>query len=229
MKLKKLSDRIWYSMFEEERDRPCLGYVKGDRWSLAVDAGHSAAHVKEFYKTLEKEGLPLPSVTAITHWHWDHAFGMHCISGLSAANTRTNGHLMEFAEMIRKEGVQKFLDLDPSILKEYPPGEPVVIVPADIVFEENLCLDLGGVTAQLSTCTSPHTDDSTLIFIPEEKVLFVGDCICGEFPTWEKDADKTRSLIETLKKFDADHILEGHWDVLSKKELIDELEEEIKA
>ena len=48
VKLIKINDRIWYSMYEEERDRPCLGYVRGDHWSLAVDAGHSDAHVKEF-------------------------------------------------------------------------------------------------------------------------------------------------------------------------------------
>ena len=90
MELIRLSERVWYSMYEEERDRPCLGYIKGDRWSLAVDAGHSAAHVREFYEALEKEGLPLPALTAITHWHWDHAFGMHSIAGLSAANVRTN-------------------------------------------------------------------------------------------------------------------------------------------
>ena len=76
MELIQVSDRVWYSMYEEERDRPILGYVRGDRWSLAVDAGHSDAHVKGFYEALEKEGLPLPSVTVLTHWHWDHTFGM---------------------------------------------------------------------------------------------------------------------------------------------------------
>ena len=55
MELIRLSERVWYSMYEEERDRPCLGYIKGDRWSLAVDAGHSAAHVREFYEALEKD------------------------------------------------------------------------------------------------------------------------------------------------------------------------------
>ena len=44
--------------FEEKRDRPNLGYVRGENWSLAVDAGHSDVHTKEFYALLEKEGLP---------------------------------------------------------------------------------------------------------------------------------------------------------------------------
>ena len=61
MELQKLTEHIWYMPFEEERDRPNLGYVKGDNYSIAIDAGHSAAHTKEFYDLLEKEKLPLPS------------------------------------------------------------------------------------------------------------------------------------------------------------------------
>ncbi len=41
MELKNLSEHIWYMPFEEKRDRPNLGYVKGDKLSLAIDAGHS--------------------------------------------------------------------------------------------------------------------------------------------------------------------------------------------
>ena len=67
--LKKLTDRIWYFPFEEERDRPNMGYIRGDKWSLAVDAGHSAAHTQAFYKALQENGLPLPEITVLTHWH----------------------------------------------------------------------------------------------------------------------------------------------------------------
>ena len=61
--LYRLTERIWVYPFEEERDRPNLGYIRGDRWSLAVDAGHSAAHIAAFYAALMVNGLPLPSLT----------------------------------------------------------------------------------------------------------------------------------------------------------------------
>ena len=44
MELTRISDRVWISPFEKERDRPILGYIKGDNLSIAVDAGHSEAH-----------------------------------------------------------------------------------------------------------------------------------------------------------------------------------------
>ena len=180
MELIRFSSRIWYATFEEERDRPCLGYIRGDNWSVAVDAGHSDAHVDEFYDALKKEQLPLPELTVITHWHWDHSFGMHRVNGLCIANSRTNRHLKEYAAKIAAEGEETFLSLDPSIRKEYEGGRPVVIVPADIEFNQTLRLDPGGLSVCLSTSVSPHTDDTTLVYIPEEKFLFVGDCICGE-------------------------------------------------
>ena len=226
MELKQITDRIWYSMCEEERDRPCLGYIRGDRWSLAVDAGHSDAHVQEFYSALKRECLPLPSLTAITHWHWDHTFGMHAVNGLTIANGRTNRHLMEYAEMISQEGTQQFFAMDPSIPKEYANGRPVVIVPADLVFTKEMTLDPGGVFVRLLTCVSPHTDDTTLVFVPEEKILFVGDCICGAFPTWERDPGRTRKLIDTLRGIDADCCIGGHWPFFKKEELLDALEED---
>lgn len=226
MEIIQATDRIWYSEYEEERDRPCLGYIRGDHFSVAVDAGHSASHVEEFYAALQAENLPHPALTIITHWHWDHAFGIHAISGLSIANEQTNQHIIEFKDMIIRDGTEAFFSLDPSIRKEYADRRGVVIVPADIVFKDKLILDLGGVSVRLDTSVSPHTDDTTLVYVPEEKYLFIGDCISGVFPTWERDPGKTRQLIDTLRGYDADFCVGGHWPVFKKTELLYALEED---
>lgn len=47
MELIKLSERIYMLPFVRETDRPNLFYIKGDSYSVAVDAGNSAAHVRE--------------------------------------------------------------------------------------------------------------------------------------------------------------------------------------
>ncbi|HGD3882377.1 TPA: MBL fold metallo-hydrolase [Streptococcus agalactiae] len=70
-----------------------LAYLNGDKIALAIDAGNSADHVDEFYKSLEIEDLKKPDFTVITHWHWDHTFGMHKIHGLSIAHHKTNEFL----------------------------------------------------------------------------------------------------------------------------------------
>ena len=55
MRLDKLQDHVYYYSFDSDLDRPCLGYIKGDTYSLAVDAGHSARHVRDFYQALKKK------------------------------------------------------------------------------------------------------------------------------------------------------------------------------
>ncbi len=211
MELKKLTERIWFMPYEEERDRPNLGYIKGDNRALAVDAGHSEEHVKEFYALLEKEGLPLPDLTVIPPWHWDHTFGMHAIHGLSLTNERTNEYLKEKKEEIEKEGPSGFLSINDSVRKEYEGGKEVIVVPADMTFRGEMTLDLGGVTVKIVTSEAPHTDDSTLVFVCEDSVLFLGDATCNAYPGGPKDKGLSIKLADTIRGFNPKTCMEGHW------------------
>ena len=224
--LYRLTERVWIYPYEEERDRPNLGYIRGDRWSLAVDAGHSDAHVQAFYAALEARGLPLPSLTLLTHWHWDHTFAMHAIHGLSLANKRTNEHLLSFRQRIEKQGKQVFLSLHESIRREYEGDRPVIVTPADLTFSGAMELDAGNCPVRVFQTEAPHTDDSTLVYLPTEKVLFLGDAAGGTFPTWEKDMDLARRLAKTIDATDAEFCVEGHWKAVPKWDTIQDLLEE---
>lgn len=223
MQLTHLTDRVWYYPFEQKRDRPSLGYIRGDHWSLAVDAGHSAAHIAEFYQAIEAAGMPFPSVTVLTHWHWDHTFAMHAVNGVTVANDRTNQYLTEYMQLLEKEGIEPFLALDESVRIEYADHQPVIVVPADIIFQEGLSLDAGNCPIKLLTTESPHTVDSTLVHIVNEKVLFLGDAAGGTFPTWEKDAVLCGKLAQTISSVDCDVCVESHWNPKTKTEMIREL------
>ncbi len=226
MKLNRLTERVWVYPFEEERDRPNLGYIRGDRWSLAVDAGHSDAHIAGFYRALEGAGLPLPDLTVLTHWHWDHTFAMHAVRGRTLANARTDRYLRDFAGRVRREGEDVFLSLHESIRREYAGNRPVIIVPADMVFTGETRLDLGGCNVRAFQADAPHTDDSTLVLVPGEKVLFLGDATGGVFPTWERDAALARKLAGTIRALDADLCVEGHCDPMAKNATISDLMED---
>ena len=189
MELKKLSQHIWYMPFEQERDRPNLGYVKGKNWSLAIDAGHSAAHTKEFYSLLEKEGLPLPSITVFTHWHWDHTFGMHAVNGLTLANEKTNRHLAEWKNKIEKNGPAEFFALHVKVIQS----------------------------------EAPHTDDSTLVYIENDKTLFVGDATGDDFFTGIKDAALSKKLADTIRLLNPQICMEGHWVPVETDDTLNDL------
>ena len=223
MELKRLTEHIWMMPYEEERDRPNLCYVKGGRMSLAVDAGHSAAHVREFYALLEKENLPLPDLTVLTHWHWDHTFGMHAVHGLTLANERTNRYLAEWKEKIEKNGPGEFLAIHESIRREYPAGTEVTVKTADMVFSGEMTLDLGGCTVKVLQAEAPHTDDSTLVYVENDRVLFVGDSTCHDFFTGIKRADLCAKLADTIRKINPAVIMEGHWIPVPMEDTLEDL------
>ena len=223
MKLDKISEHVWVYPFEERRDRPNLSYIQGKKWNLAVDAGHSDEHLKEFYDALKEEGLDLPDITVITHWHWDHTLGMHAVNGLTVANEKTKRYLADLEQKIKTQGVESFLDFDQSIREEYKGGKPVIVTMPDMIFSGEMMLDLGDCMVRIFQAQAPHTDDSTLIEIPEEGVLFLGDAVCGVFPTWKKDPGLCKKLADTIKKTNVKYCVSGHWEPLSKDETLTDL------
>ena len=224
-KLKRLTEHTWLFPFDSPKDRPNLGYICGKSMSLAVDAGHSSSHVKDFYAALEKKGLALPDLTVITHWHWDHTFGMHAAHGRTLLRPETNQKLQQLQAENAEDPSWKtrFLTSDPSVREEYSGGVPLVIVPGD----EEICgdrdIDLGGVTARILYTDSPHTDDALMVHVPEDRVLFIGDAQLGEFPSWRMDFDKLARLAEKIREIDAEIIIDGHWRPYGKDDFLGEI------
>ena len=225
MKLNQINERTWVTSFEEERDRPALGYIRGDRYSLAIDAGHSKEHVEEFYSLLKEAELPLPELTVLTHWHWDHTFGMFAINGLSLAEKKTEDHLQRLLKDWDDEAEKRLKAMDEHIALEYR-NQRMHVASSDVIFKDEISLDLGGIEAQCLHTESPHTDDSVLILLPRERILFFGDCISGEYPEWIVDIRRMKLLISKLEDLDFDLAIGGHWEPESKRMLLDRLKEE---
>lgn len=223
MKLEKISEHVWVYPFEERRDRPNLSYIRGERWNLAVDAGHSKEHLMEFYDALKEEGLPLPDITVITHWHWDHILGMHAVHGLTLANEKTKQYITDFKHRIETEGTDFFLAFHESVREEYKDGKPVVVTLPDMVFSGEMKLDLGNCQVRVFQAEAPHTDDSTLIEVVEDKVLILGDCTGGTFPDWTVDQVLADKLAVTITNIAPDICLPGHWTPLKKEIIIQDL------
>ena len=224
-RLQRISKHVWILPFNSPKDRPNLGYILGSRMVLAVDAGHSSSHVEEFYDAIREEGLPLPELTVITHWHWDHTYGMHAVNGKTLARPETNARLIEIQREMNSnpDKVQDFLHSDPSVRREYAGGVPVVVVPADETVNKDRVIDLGGVTAEIMLTASPHTDDALLVYVPEDRVLFVGDAQLGLFPSWKMDWNKLAALAEKVRGIDAEVVVDGHWKPYSKEEFLKEI------
>jgi len=99
---------------------------------------------------------------------------------------------------------------------------------ADIVFENGLSIYLGDVDCELKKIESSHAKDCVVVYIPQEKIIFIGDIICEDLhhgePVFYKD--KHKSLVENIKMIDFEIALFGHLPPLTKQEVIAILENE---
>ncbi len=226
MGLEQLTEHVFYLPHEPETDRPMLAYVRGGRFSLAIDAGYSAAHVGAFYRALSCAGMPEPDFTVLTHWHYDHSFGLHCVHGASFAHWRTNDFLRQEREKARCDGYFTALRReDPFYAREYTAQVDPEIVPAGVSFRDGLRFELGGLAADASHIEAPHSEDCVCIYVPEDRVLFLGDATSEDFFHGNyMDQGKLRRLVERIENTDCKYCVLSHAAPLRKSELLEYLE-----
>lgn len=214
-------------------DRPSLCAVTGERGTIWLDAGSSAAHVQQFSRSLAEQGVARPSHVVLTHSHWDHVFGAAELGAHVVAHRRTAAYLEQLAETDwSDEALDRRVALGESsqqhaehVKEELPTPRDVSIAPADIVFDEGLDLELGGVQVQVRHVGGDHADDSTVIFVEPDGVLFLGDCLY-QAPSGGYTAERLLPLVEAIRGFEATLFVEGHTEtVLSPAELDDVIAE----
>lgn len=238
MELQKLSNRIYYLPHEEETDRPVLGYINGDKYSVAIDAGNSSKHVEKFYNELRNANLRLPDYTVITHWHWDHTFGMHAVAGKTISGHLTNEKLKEvstwqWTDSDMKERLETGKDIemcDKCIKFEYLNRENIKVITSNIEFSGSLKINLGGIYCDIMEIEAPHSEDSVLIYVPEEETIFVGDADCEDHYNnhGKYDKNKLEKYIELIRTFDFTNYVLGHDKPESREEVINYLRSELK-
>ena len=94
LKLIKVSDRLYYLPHYEKNDWCTVALVIGDNHVMMLDSGASRRHVEMFMQQLEENSLPKPDLCFLTHWHWDHTYGLAHIDGVTSFATKaTNEEL----------------------------------------------------------------------------------------------------------------------------------------
>lgn len=74
-----------------------------------------------------------------------------------------------------------------------------------------------------NTAEAPHTDDSTLIYVEDDKTLFLGDSTCDDFFAGIKRADLCEKLADTIRKIEPEICVEGHWTPVDTQDTLNDL------
>jgi glyoxylase-like metal-dependent hydrolase (beta-lactamase superfamily II) len=168
---KQLSPHVW-ALF----GNPNIGIVVGSRGTLVVDTGLGRRNGATVAGVAAKLGKSNRLFLTTTHFHPEHVTGQ---SGFPEATV-----------VIRNTAQQKELeDSGPAMIEFFRSRNDVnkeLLVDAgidksDILFDNELTLDLGDVTARLLTFGPAHTNGDMLIFIEPDKVLISGDVAQNNF------------------------------------------------
>jgi glyoxylase-like metal-dependent hydrolase (beta-lactamase superfamily II) len=228
--LTRVSEHVYAFSPDSATDRPSLAAVVGAKGALLLDAGNSPAHLTLFLDALRAERVPTPRLIALTHWHWDHTFGASGVDVPLIAHRETARQLAiqatyEWSDAALDERVDSGLETAfcRDMLKlEWPDRANLHIRLPDVLFDDSLAIDLGDVTCEIRHVGGDHADDSAVMYIPQDRVLFLGDCLYDAIyaPVRHYTTAKLFPLIDRLAMFHADYAIAGHHpDVLSGAEL----------
>lgn len=220
--LHRLTPRVYWTAPAEESDRPVMGAITGEKGTLIVEAGNSPAHAEAFLAALRPLNAAPPAFVALTHWHWDHVFGGSALAVPMVAHEET---AQIVAEMARLNWRDKALDQRVTEgaeiefcrdkmkveLSNAMRGRLEIHTP-EICFSDCMTIDLGGLVVELVHVGGDHSSDSTVVFVPEDGVVFLGDCLyyaIYEDPPYYT-IRRLFPLLERLLAFDARYYLPAH-------------------
>ncbi len=127
------------------------------------DTGTTLEHGRLIREELRRRGAGRITVV-LSHWHLDHVAGTEAFAGSPViSNERTAEHLRE-----------KRAAIEDGTL-EGPPAISPLVMPTR-TFAERETLTVGATTVEL-IAANIHSDDQTVLWLPERRLLFCADAM----------------------------------------------------
>src|ERR1700757_265646 len=187
--------------------------VSKDRNQLiGVDAGTRPDFAKAAYEALQAyaPGLPPLTTVLITHAHWDHVGGHSYFRSL-------NSHPKFYGRGNYQEEFNKEFNGPDAFGKQFFgerfSTENVLSYKPDVAIDNRTDLNIGGTKFELIPVRGGETHDAMLIYLPDEKVMFMGDVIMpylGAPFAQEGDLEGLFDAIDVIVSRNPQYLLQGH-------------------
>jgi len=176
---------------------PNVAIVTGDRATLVVDTGLGPANGAIVVRVAKKLSKGPKLFLTTTHFHPEHAAG----EGGFPADTVLFRSATQQQEMV-EHGAEllavfarnpQWTDLLKGVKMRSP----------DVVFDNEIKIDLGGVTARILWLGASHTKGDQLIFVEPDSVLISGDTVQNKIvPSVFGEGGSVQSWIAVLDKLE---------------------------
>lgn len=232
----QLTEHTW--LFPHDPDETAVqssvGIIVSRNESLLVDAGHSPRLARKLKAELARRNFPPVSRIIYTHHHWDHVYGacefevsvtahVICKAILEEESGKPWGSEYLNEEIRRNPRLTVSYNARASAIDDWTSFR--IVVPED-VFEKEAQIDLTGLAIELEHVGGEHAEDSIVVKVPQDGVMFIGDCYYPP-PLHFRKPDSAPAL-DMLRKLqnEAYHLyVEGHDKPFTRTELRKVLED----
>ena len=190
---------------------PNVGIVVGSKATLVVDTGmgpkNGAIVMREVAKVSKNRDIYLVT----THFHAEH------VAGIAAFPKQTK-------YVISRVQQQDLDELGADLTQRFASGNAVIgdllkdapVRKADILFDREYKIDLGGVNVRLLALGSTHTRGDTMVFVEQDKVLYAGDVVMPRVPvafSQTSSAKVWEDVLAQLTPLGATVVVPAHGDI----------------
>lgn len=216
----RLSEHVYVIPQNGVRLVPNVGIVVGSRATLVVDTGLGPINAQTILREVARVRRGPDLYVASTHYHAEHAAGEAAFPA-SATIVRARSQQQDIDEL-GADGLLRFRSFSP-LVAELLAG--VRYRAADVIFDREHALDLGGVRARLLALGPTHTRGDTMVYVEDDGVLLAGDVVMNrQFPVFVGPTSSVaawRGALEELAALEVRHVVPSHGP-LGDGSLIDE-------
>jgi glyoxylase-like metal-dependent hydrolase (beta-lactamase superfamily II) len=177
---------------------PNVGIIVGSRGTLVIDPGLGRRNGETVLREVAKVSTNAELYVASTHFHAEHTTGYVAFPA-SAKYVNSTVQEAEFAESGTAQ-IKVFSGRSPmtaEILKDATGRK------ADITFDREYRLDLGGVHVRMVVVGPTHTRGDTGFFVEEDDVLFAGDVVMNDSFLAATASTSMRAWLAAFDTFEA--------------------------
>lgn len=176
---------------------PNVGIVVGSRATLVIDPGLGKRNGETVLREVAKISKNADLYIATTHFHAEHTTGYLAFPA-SAKYVNSTVQEAEFAEGAAAQ-IKLFSGrsaMTAELLKDATGRK------ADITFDREYSLDLGGVRVRMVVVGPTHTRGDTGFFVTEDSVLFAGDVVMNDSFLAATATSSMRAWLAAFDTFD---------------------------
>jgi glyoxylase-like metal-dependent hydrolase (beta-lactamase superfamily II) len=207
----KVSDHVWVIPDGHVGAVPNVGIIVGQKATLVIDTGLGPRNAQTILREVDKVGKRPELYLVTTHFHPEHA------GGSSGFPPNTKFVLSKIQQqdidelgMGMMESFSRMSPVHADLLKD------VTFRKADVPFDREHTIHLGGLDVDLYSLGGTHTRGDTMAFVRQDKTLFAGDIVLDQaFLSFGKFAGVQHWLdvLDRIDRLKPMKIVPSHYDI----------------